>query len=229
MATPKAMPAPGHSTVPSFLSSDPQELDCFFDELEFLFTACNVTNDGDKKRHATRYVNFNTSEQWRSLEQYKAHIDVVPAAVPPAPAGPAVAVPQTYDMYKAAVIRLYPGASTENRYSIEDLNRLIQNPWNQQIKSIGDFAHYYRQFFQISWWLTKNDQLGTLERDRLFKNGLGAGIWPQLQSRLNISHPTIRPGEPYTIQQIKEAAEFNGRLDPAKHLYRAIWKAGEEM
>jgi hypothetical protein len=64
-----AMPARSHSTAPKFDPTKPRELRRFFDKLELLFAACNVTDSDLMKKHACIYVDIDSAELWESLPQ----------------------------------------------------------------------------------------------------------------------------------------------------------------
>ncbi|KAG6904257.1 hypothetical protein DXG01_011369, partial [Tephrocybe rancida] len=208
MTSTKTMPPRGHGSAPTFNTKDPRELTRYFDEIEIMLNMCDITDDTLMKQHATRYVDYDTVEQWRSLPQYQPHMAQQVPAQPPAAGTVEQAVPQTYTMWKDAVIALYPGAAEDHKYSQSDLERLVHNNAFVYDQSIGEFSDYNRRFMQLSGWLMNHNKLGSIERDRKFRDGIGGGTWNRIQSRLYIQEPTIRPGDSYTHAQIKEAAEF---------------------
>ncbi|KAG6849122.1 hypothetical protein C0991_012130 [Blastosporella zonata] len=191
-----SMPARGHGTAPLFNPSEPRELPRYFTELEFLFASCGVTKSAKKKALGIRYVDYNTSEQWLSISEYQPYNDSQPA------------LPYSYDDWKRAVISLYPGADAATKYSMADLDRIMGEAARTDIKTIGQFADYYRKFYQVSKWLTDSGRIGSLERDHFFQNGLGPSLWSNIQHRLSIVERDVRPGNPYTMTQMKAAAEF---------------------
>ncbi|KAG6851545.1 hypothetical protein C0991_008246 [Blastosporella zonata] len=130
------MPARGHGTAPSFNPSKPRELPRYFTELEFLFASSGVTNDAEKKALGIHYVDYNSSEQWLSISEYQPYDDSQPA------------LPYSYDDWKRAVISLYPGADAATKYSMADLDQIMGKAARTNIKTIGQFADYYRKFYQ---------------------------------------------------------------------------------
>jgi len=46
------MAARGYATAPKFISLQPRELPCYFNELNNLFQNVNITNEGIKKAQA---------------------------------------------------------------------------------------------------------------------------------------------------------------------------------
>ncbi|KAG6838508.1 hypothetical protein C0991_011088, partial [Blastosporella zonata] len=152
------MPARGHGTVPSFNPSKPRELPRYFTKLEFLFASSGVTDNAKKKALGICYVDYKTSEKWLLISEYQPYDDSQPA------------LPYSYDNWKRAVISLYPGADTATKYSMADLDQIMGKAACTNIKTIGQFADYYRKFYQVSKWLTDSGRIGSLERDRFFRN-----------------------------------------------------------
>ncbi|KAG6904329.1 hypothetical protein DXG01_010894, partial [Tephrocybe rancida] len=203
------MPPRGHSSAPAFNAKDPRELNRYFDEIEIMLNTCEITDDAERKRHATRYVDYDTVEQWRSLPEYQPRrIRQVPAQ-PPATGMTEEEQEQTYEMWKGAVINLYPGAAEEHRYSLADLDRLVHNNSLNHLQSIAEFADYNRRFMQLSGWLLAHNKIGEIERNRRYRDGIGDGTWNKIQMRLNVVESSVRPGDSYTLEQIKNAAEFS--------------------
>ena len=102
------MPARGDRSAPTFDPMKPQELKCYFEDLEFLFTAANVTDDGEKKRHTVRYVAVELADIWETLSEYADNA-------------------KSYVQFKAAIHELYPDADDKYRYTLGDLDLLIGN------------------------------------------------------------------------------------------------------
>ncbi|KAG6851517.1 hypothetical protein C0991_007035 [Blastosporella zonata] len=185
------MPARGHGTAPSFNPSKPRELPRYFTELKFLFASCGVTKNAKKKALGICYVDYNTSEQWLSILEYQPY-DLL----------------YSYDNWKHTVISLYPGANAATKYSMADLDQIMGKAARTDIKTIGQFADYYRKFYQVSKWLTNSGRIGSLKRDCFFQNGLGPSLWSNIQHQLSIVERDVRPGDPYTMTQMKAAAKF---------------------
>ncbi|KAG6863480.1 hypothetical protein C0991_005525, partial [Blastosporella zonata] len=164
--------------------------------LEFLFASCGVTDNAKKKALGIRYVDYNTSEQWLSILEYQPYDPSQPDYL------------YSYDNWKRAVISLYPGANAATKYSMADLDQIMGKAAHTDIKTIGQFADYYQKFYQVSKWLTDSGRIGSLKRDRFFGNGLGPNLWSNIQHCLSIKERDVRPGDPYTMTQMKAATEF---------------------
>ncbi|KAG5649296.1 hypothetical protein H0H81_004788 [Sphagnurus paluster] len=92
---PRLMPSRGHATT-SKLENDPNgvvDLNRFFQDIEYLFKDCAINDDQQKKQHAIRYLNHPVSGLWSALPSYAAA--------------------STYEEWKTAIRKLYPGTSED--------------------------------------------------------------------------------------------------------------------
>ena len=64
------MPARGHPTAPKFSPDQPRELKCYFRELEILLASAGITDDDEKKKHASRYLDVDSAELWESIVEF---------------------------------------------------------------------------------------------------------------------------------------------------------------
>ncbi|KAG6851963.1 hypothetical protein C0991_004577, partial [Blastosporella zonata] len=136
---------------------------------------------------------------WLSLAEYEASgINPTTQTV----------ISYSYQDWKTAVISLYPGVDNATKYSMANLDQVTGEAGRADIKTIGQFAAYYRKFYQITKWLVDSGRLGSLERDCLFWTGLSNKLWTTMQHCLNIVERDIQPGDPYTMAQMKAAAKF---------------------
>ncbi|KAG6859019.1 hypothetical protein C0991_001492, partial [Blastosporella zonata] len=71
------------------------------------------------------------------------------------------ALPYSYNDWKRAIISLYPGANAATKYSMADLDQIMGKAARTDIKTIGQFANYYRKFYQVSKWLTDSGRIGS--------------------------------------------------------------------
>ena len=87
------MPSIGHTTAPKFSPDQPRELRRFFTVIERNFARCMVQDDQEKKEYACGYLDIDSAELWEALPEYS--------------------IPITWDLFKAAMFKLYPGAGDE--------------------------------------------------------------------------------------------------------------------
>ena len=93
------MPACGECSAPSFNKVKPCKLPCFFDELEYLFSHAELTENADKKKQVLRYVDFDVEQIWKTFPEYS---------------NPEI----TYEGFKAAILIHYPDVSGDYVYSL---------------------------------------------------------------------------------------------------------------
>jgi hypothetical protein len=117
------MPARGHSTAPKFSPTQPRELCRYFEELEVLFARCQVTNDIERKKHACHYLDIDTSDFWQSINEY--------------------AIATTYESWKTAIYKLYPGSEDNRRWTMNDMDKLVGEQMRLGILTIEELASYY--------------------------------------------------------------------------------------
>ena len=129
------MPTRGHPTAPKFDPEQPRELRRYFEELEHLFTTCNITTFDEQKRQTTQYLDVQTAELWELLPEYNSQD------------------PNTYELWKRAIIALYPGAKQECKWSIADMDKLVGERSRIRIYSIEDLGAYHRAFLLITTFL----------------------------------------------------------------------------
>jgi hypothetical protein len=151
-ATAIPMPARGDRTAPNFDPKQPRELRRYFSELEFHFTCSSVTAAEEKKKHACRFVDVDTSELWESLPEYTDH------AI-------------SYADFMKAVHALYPGSDEERKWSVADMDKLVGERCQLGVLSLSDLGEYYQQFLAITTFLRGKSRLSEAEQSRAFTRG----------------------------------------------------------
>ncbi len=183
------MPPRGHCTAPIFDPGKPRELKRFFSELNFLFDAANVTDDTEKKNHATRYVHFDIAEIWESLPSFSD------ASV-------------TYDNFRDAVFELYPAADEEYKYTLADVDFLIAHRLRSDITSLADLADYHVHFLAVTKFLISKQRLPEIEQQRAYPRGFPPALRSKVAQRLQIKFIDHHSDEPYPISDVYAAARF---------------------
>ncbi|KAG6896572.1 hypothetical protein C0993_008247, partial [Termitomyces sp. T159_Od127] len=132
--TAQRMPPCNHFSVPKWDEAKPRELTQYFKELEYLFRDCGITDHTQMKEYMARYVTYNTAETWTGLPKFVA------ATIP---IGDQVATAISYENWKEAVIRLYPGMEELMRYTVNELHQLVQDNFDLSTYTLGTFSTYY--------------------------------------------------------------------------------------
>ncbi|EED82852.1 predicted protein [Postia placenta Mad-698-R] len=179
----------GHSTAPSFNPSEVRLLRRYFQDLEALFTRCQITDEAAKKQWAVRYPSIDVADLWETIESF---IDVA----------------KSYNDWKANVRALYPGADDTRKWSLADMDQLIGERARIGIHNAADLGCYYRNFMAITKHLIAQHRLSTIEQSRAFLPGFQPALLTRLETRLHLKHPDHYANDPYTMAEIHAAATF---------------------
>ncbi|KAJ7915046.1 hypothetical protein B0H13DRAFT_1547074, partial [Mycena leptocephala] len=183
------MPARNDRTAPAFDSQKPRELRRYFSDLEFLFSRSRITDDLQKKYHATRFLSIDDQDLWESIPEFHD-----PAA--------------SFSQFIAAIFRLYPDADPDRRYSLADLEALIAEFSRIPSLSRTRFLEFYRRFFTISSFLRAKDRLSAPEQFRSFVRAIPSNIWHHAHERLHIKFPNVHPDDPHPLHDLRDAVDF---------------------
>ena len=196
MVTTIPMPGRGDHSAPRFDPKQPRELRRYFADLDFAFDRASVTDNADKKQHACRYVDVDTSELWETLAEFS---DVL----------------KSYEDFTKAVHALYPGSDEERKWSVADMDKLVGERSRIGIISLGDLGEYYRQFLAITTFLRSKNRLSEAEQSRAFVRGIPADLWRIISQRLQLKLPDHFPDDPYPLESVHEAARYALHGTPA--------------
>ncbi len=117
------------------------------------------------------------------------------------------ATPPDWKAFKAALFRDYPDAQ-EPEPSSAELDKFIEEHSHWNISSLSEFASFNRWFRRITYRLLASNRVCPLQVQKAYTKS----IHPELRRLIHIylvteKVPHIR-GEPYTIEQVREAAEY---------------------
>jgi hypothetical protein len=188
MAANPTMPARGHATAPTFDPSQPRELRRYFNELEMLFQRCNITDSEEMKKHACRYVDIDTSELWESIPEYLPTV--------------------SFNNFRIAVHKLYPGSEDDRKWSIADMDKLVGEQLRIGIYDENALGLYFRSFYNITRFLHSKNRISDAEQSRAFVRGFQPALWARIARRLELKLPDHYPDDPYPLDDIHTAAKF---------------------
>ena len=189
MTTPVTMPLHGNKNVLRFDPKKPHTLHSFFEDLEYCFDSVGIADEKQKKMHARRYVEIDMQDLWISLKAYS---------------DPA----QTYEQFKKAVHKFYPGSEDTKKWTLADLMHVIDQRKTMGLITLGDLADYHRQFIVISTFLRAKDRISKGGEMRRFIEGFPADMAERVKQRLQIIHPHKDQDEEHDIADVEQAAEF---------------------
>lgn len=179
----------GDRNAPTFDPEKPRTLERYFDDLETHFARSGVTDETDKKKYAVKFVSIDVADLWEVLPEYE---------------DPAT----TYNNFKAAILKLYPGTQSGKRYAKADLEHLVDRWQSRGIANLGEWSEYYREYLQISRYLVAQGKLAADEQKRLCIKGVSGESRQKLDARLAIVKSDVHPSDGYEVQDIHQAMEF---------------------
>ena len=127
-------------------------LERYFQELEFLFVQANVTSDSEKKRYATIYLD---------------PVDAIVFYTPTEFKDPT----KTYEEWKLALEKYFPGSSSAQYCTLSDLRRLVEET-KKTLTTQVDLGTFYRKFIAQLTWLIERKRLLQIEQGWLFLEAL---------------------------------------------------------
>ncbi|KNZ72423.1 hypothetical protein J132_03389 [Termitomyces sp. J132] len=192
------MPLHNDTTAPKWDENCPRELPQYFKELEYPFADYGIADDTQKKEYAAQYVSYNMMETWLGLPEFGNNITI----------GNNAPQPHTYQEWKAAVLRLYPGTDASTHYNLGDLEQLVNQTFNSGLATLGRFSDYYQDFQHIARWLLTNSKLYCNEEHYLFQQGIPMSLWSQIVCHLKITLPDHYPEHSYDVDQVFKGTKW---------------------
>jgi hypothetical protein len=184
--TPAAkMPTRNHHSAPKF-DSKPASLSPFLDEVEQLAESCGLSGK-QRIEWAVRYAPNDERELWQMQEAVGS---------------------DDWVQFKKELFELYPGSSGERKYSIANLQTLIEKQALATIEDADEFGIYRRSFLTVATYLKKKTRLTDREISIYFLQGLEPSFRDKVQGQLKAENPTHHSDDPYTLADISTAALF---------------------
>jgi hypothetical protein len=134
----------GHGSAPKFTPDVPRELQRYFKELELLFGPAQIVDDTEKKKHACRYVDIDTTDLWEAIPEFDGT--------------------KTFDEFKSTIFKLYPGSESEWKWTIADMDKLVGEQLRMGILNVSDLGNYYRVFYTITQFLLTKNHISEAEQ-----------------------------------------------------------------
>ena len=152
----------------------------FLDEGEQLGEACGLTPK-QKIEWAIRYAPNKERELWEMQESVGT---------------------KEWTKFKKELYELYPGSSGERKYSIVNLQLLIEKQLSSCIEDAEDFGVYWRSFLTVATYLKKKSCLTDREISIYFLQGLEKKFHDKVQGQLRAENPMIHSDDPYSLSEI---------------------------
>jgi hypothetical protein len=184
------LPSWRKESAPIFDGSDPCEIECYFDDLEFLFLKHHISDDLEKKCTAVRYPGLAPEQLWKTMPAFSDHT-------------------HAYEDFKAEVIVLYPEATTEHEYTCAWFEQLVSDCACTPICSETELGEFYCAFLLTLCILISKGQLGVPEQARGFLASFEPHLGTAVQSQLEHTFPDHFPEDPYSVSAIYDAALYS--------------------
>lgn len=179
------MPTRNHHSAPKF-DGKPASLSPFLDEVEQLAQGCGLT----PKQHIEWAVRYSPNDE-RELWQLQSAVGT-----------------DDWEKFKKELFELYPGSTGERKYSIANLQTLIEKQATADIADAEEFGVYRRSFLTVATYLKNKARLTDREISIYFLKGLEQSFRDKVQGQLKAENPTHHSDDPYTLTEISTAALF---------------------
>jgi hypothetical protein len=179
------MPGCNHHSAPKF-DGKPASLSPFLDEVEQLAEASELTPN-QHIEWTIRYAPSDERELWQMQESVGT---------------------DDWSKFKKELFELYPGSTGERKYSIANLQSIIEKQSKAMIGDAEEFGTYRRSFLTVATYLKSKSRLTDREISFYFLQGLQPSFREQVQNQLKAENPKHHSDDPYTLAEISTAALF---------------------
>ncbi|KAG6870118.1 hypothetical protein C0995_015071, partial [Termitomyces sp. Mi166 len=143
-------------------------------------------------------------EKVRDVKEYEGEFTPAATHDEPEPA----ACTYTYEEWKAEIFKLYPGSESKDRYTRNDLEKLIADFLSKGTPSQASFSQYHREFQKIVKWLADNGKMERSSEKEKFQRGIPSTLWVRIAWRLEILYPLHHPDDPYEVEDMFNAGDW---------------------
>jgi hypothetical protein len=116
-------------------------------------------------------------------------------------------VTKTFNEFKSAIFKLYPGSESKRKWTIADMDKLVGEQLQMGILDVPDLGNYYQVFYTITQFLSTKNRISEAEQSRAFIRGFQLDLWHRIPHRLEIKLPDHDPDNFYSLFEINEAAK----------------------
>jgi hypothetical protein len=107
-----------------------------------------------------------------------------------------------------AIYRLYPGVEGQRQWLVADMEKLVEERSQIEIKTLGDLGNYYQRFIAITTFLCSRNRLSDHDQSQAFMRGLSHKLCDRVLRWLQLKFPDHLSEDPYCLDDIYEAAQF---------------------
>ncbi|KAG6859647.1 hypothetical protein C0995_006309 [Termitomyces sp. Mi166 len=139
-----------------------------------------------------------------SVKEYEGEFTPAATCDEPEPAAHAY----TYEEWKAEIFKLYPGSESRDRYTRNNLEKLIADFLSKGTPSRASFSQYHREFQKIVKWLADNGKMEQSSEKEKFQRRIPSTLWVRIAQHLEILYPLHHPNDPYEVEDMFNAGDW---------------------
>ena len=142
----------------------------------------------DQLAKCTFYLERDVRMDWETLPEFKA-------------------TPPYWEAFKMALFRDYPD-DWDPEPSSAELDKFIEEHSCRNILSLSGFASFNQQFRWITYHLLASDHICQLEVQKAYTKSIDLELRRLIPIYLATEKVPHITGEPYTVEQVRDAAEY---------------------
>jgi len=181
------MPLKGDCTAPTFDPASPHTLPRYLSQVDRLLARSKIDDPKECKDYIISFIEPDLQDLWEAFPEYSD-------------------ATKTFEDFKEALLHSY--TDKDNRYDMRELDQLIGECQRLGIHNLQDLTAYHLRFCAITNYLIKKNRLGIADQFNAYVRGFNPVFWNTVLGRLHIKHPDHRLNQPYTIDEVYEAARF---------------------
>ena len=169
------MPMCTEKAAPSFNPDKPRELIRYLQDLEDHFARCAINDLDERRKWALRYVPLDVADLWEGMPDW--------------------AKATNWDALKVVMQKRYPASTDTQRFTYQELLRLVRERSRQEITSITEWSEYLNKYLAMTHYLVRHTRLSELEQRRYLLESLSNTLHHEVTAHLRLVNPTRDPEE----------------------------------
>ncbi|KAG6859961.1 hypothetical protein C0995_001237 [Termitomyces sp. Mi166 len=141
---------------------------------------------------------------WMSVKEYKGKFTPTATRDEPEP----IACAYIYEEWKAEIFKLYPGSESRDRYTRNNLEKLIANFLSKGMLLQASFSQYHCEFQKIVKWLVNNGKMERSSEKEKFQHGIPLTLWIRIVWDLEILYLLHHSDDPYEVEEMFNAGDW---------------------
>jgi hypothetical protein len=183
-ANPLRMPIRGQNLAPKF-EGTALSLNHFFSDFEYLADISQLTK-AQKKCDIVRYLSTKDANFWTQRPQWAD-------------------ASATWNDFKNAIQKAYPGSEPTERNCISDMDALISATQRISIRDLAKFSDFYCKFCTIVKYLSSQNHISDREISTNFIRALLANLQHKIMFRIQVSNPYRHVDDPHMLKSLFNA------------------------